>query len=163
MPPFDWVLIAGDEGERESLGRVGGGGAKDCVISNNDAGVVAAAAWRTRTVCGLLGAAAPPDARVRSVPRDASAARGGSETVPLVECAFTVANASIASEVRRLLARMVEAEDASGGTVRLLARLRRPIGEGGSVVGLAAASVGCWCCASSARRIGQRCMRRRKP
>lgn len=59
--------------------------------------------------------------------------------MPLVECAFTVANASIASEVRRLLARMVEAEDASGGTVRLLARLRRPIGEGGSVVGLAAA------------------------
>jgi hypothetical protein len=68
------------------------------------------------------------------VPSDASAARGGRETVPLVECALTVANASIASEVRRL-ARMEE-EGASGGTVKLLARLRGPIGEGGSVVSL---------------------------
>ena len=169
MPLFDcWVLIAGDEGERESLGRTGGGGAKDCVISNSDAGVaVVAAAWRTRTVCGLLGA--PPDVRERSVPREASAARGGRETVPLVECVLTVANASIASEVRRLLARRVEAVDVSGGsTVRLLARLRRPIGEGGSVpvvVGLPSVVLGCCCCccASSARSIGQRCMRRRNP
>jgi hypothetical protein len=75
--------------------------------------------------------------------------------VPLVECVLTVANASIASEVRRL-ARMDE-EDTSGGTVRLLARLRGPIGEGGSVVDFVSG------CASSAWRIGQQCTRRRKP
>jgi hypothetical protein len=105
-----------------------------------------------RTVCGLLGG---PDPRERNVPSDASATRGGSETVPLVECALTVANASIASEVRRL-ARMEE-EGASGGTIKLLARLRGPIGEGGSVVVFVSG------CASSAWRIGQRCTRRRKP
>jgi hypothetical protein len=143
-------LIAGDDGERESLGRTGGGGPNVCVISNSDAGV--AEAWRARTVCGLLGGADP---RERNVPSDASAARGGSETVPLVECALTVANASIASEVRRL-ARMEE-EGASGGTVKLLARLRGPIGEGGSVVVFVSG------CASSAWRIGQRCTRRRNP
>lgn len=80
MPLFVCVLIAGDDGERESFGRAGAGTAKVCVISNSDAGV--AAACRARTVCGLLGG---PDARERSVPSDASAARGGSETVPLVE------------------------------------------------------------------------------
>ena len=91
--------------------------------------------------------------------------------MPLVECVLTVANASIASEVRRLLARRLEAVDVSGGsTVRLLARLRRPIGEGGSVpvvVGLPSVVLDCCCCccccASSARSIGQRCMRRRNP
>jgi hypothetical protein len=148
--PLVWVLIAGDDGERESLGRTGTGAANVCVISNSDAGV--AAAWRARTVCGLLGG---PDPRERNVPSDASAARGGSETVPLVECALTVANASIASEVRRF-ARMEE--EASGGTVRLVARLRGPMGEGGRVVVFV--SVGC---VSSACRIGQRCTRRRNP
>ena len=145
-------MIAGDDGERESLGRTAAGPANDCVISNSDAGV--AAEWRARTVCGLLGG---PGARARSVPSDASAARGGSETVPLVECAFTVAKASTASEVRRL-ARMEE-DDVSGGTVRLLARLRGPMGEGGSVV-VVLVSAGC---ASSVMRNGQRCTRRRKP
>jgi hypothetical protein len=80
-------------------------------------------------VCGRLGG---PDPRERNVPSDASAARGGSETVTLVECTLTVANASISSEVRRLA--RTEKEEASGGTVRLVARLRGPMGEGGRVV-----------------------------
>jgi hypothetical protein len=127
-PPFVWVLIAGVDGERDILGRTGTAGtANDCVISKSDAGV--AAEWRgARTVCWLLGG--PAATRERSVPSDASAARGGSETVPLVECVLTVAKASIASEVRRF----GRGDDTSGGTVRLLARLRWPMGEGGNVV-----------------------------
>ena len=77
--------------------------------------------------------------------------------MPLVECVLTVANEGSASDVRRL-GRM-EDEDVSGGTVRLLARLRPPMGDGGRVV-VVLASVGC---ASSAMRIGQRCMRRKNP
>jgi hypothetical protein len=106
---------------------------------------------RTRMVCGLEG---PPGPRQRSVPSDASAARGGGETVPLVESAFTVAKAATASDVRRL-GRM---DAASEVTFRLLARLRL-MGDGGSVVGLD--SRGCWM--SSVMRIGQRWTRRRKP
>jgi len=72
----------------------------------------------------------PPGPRHRSVPSDASAAWGGGETVPLVECALTVAKAVAASDVRRL-----ERMDApSGATLRLLARLRLT-GDGGSVAG----------------------------
>lgn len=103
-------------------------------------------------VCGLGGLT-----RERSVPSDASATRGGGETVPLVECSFTVAKAGTTSDVRRL-GRMNAACEAA---VRLLARLRPFAGEGdgGSVAGLD--SWGCWI--SSARSIGQRCTRRRKP
>ena len=155
-PPFDWVFTRGKDGERESLGRTTvAGAAKACVISNSDAG--AAIEWRARMVCGLL-LGAPAPVRERSVPSDASAARGGSETVPLGECALMVANAGNASEVRRL-GRMEDG--AYGGTVRLLARLRPLIGDGGRVVGLASVSWGCW--TSSTRRIGQRCTRRKKP
>jgi hypothetical protein len=42
VPLFVWVLITGDDGEHESLGRTGGGSANVCVISNSDAGVAAA-------------------------------------------------------------------------------------------------------------------------
>lgn len=104
-------------------------------------------------VCGLGG-----PARERSVPSDASATRGGGETVPLVECTLTVAKACATSDVRRLGRMNV----ACGVTDRLLARLRLlPTGEGdgGSVVGLD--SRGCW--SSSVRSIGQQCTRRRKP
>jgi hypothetical protein len=72
-------------------------------------------------VCGLDGVA-----RRRSVPSDASAARLGGETVPLVECVLTVAKAGTASDVRRL----GRIDVGSGTTVRLLARLRL-IGDGG--------------------------------
>ena len=80
-------------------------------------------------VCGLGG-----PARERSVPSDASATRGGGDTVPIVECSLTVAKAGTTSDVRRL-GRMNVVWEAA---VRLLARLR-PFtgeGEGGSVVGL---------------------------
>jgi hypothetical protein len=102
---------------------------------------------RTRIVCGLGG-----PARRRSVPSDASAARGGSETVPLVECALTVTKAGDTSDVRRL----VRMEAASGLTVRVLARLR-PTGDGGKVGGLASV------CTSSMRSTGHRCTRRKRP
>ena len=79
VPPFVWVFIAGEDGERESLGRTAcrrgstAGAANACAISNRDAGI--AVEWRRssrgRTVCGLLGG---PAARERSVPSDASAA-----------------------------------------------------------------------------------------
>ncbi len=86
--PFACVFIAGEEGERESPGRTtccrrgSAGAASACAISNRDAGVVVERRRdsRTRTVCGLDG-----PARQRSVPSDASAAREGGETVPLVE------------------------------------------------------------------------------
>jgi hypothetical protein len=114
----------------------------------------------------LLGGGGGGGARERSVPSDASAARGGgSETVPLGESALTVANAGKASEVRRL--RRMEDDDESGGTVRLLARLRPlPMGDGGGRGGgegvfVSVGCCGCW--TSSARKIGQRCTRRRKP
>jgi hypothetical protein len=154
--PFACAFIAGEEGERDGLGRTtccrrgSVGVASAWAISNRDAGVVVE--WRrgsrARIVRGLGG-----PARRRSVPSDDSAARGGSETVPLVECALTVAKAGDTSDVRRL-ERM---EVASGLTVRLLARLR-PMGDGGKVDGLA--SVCCW---TSSLSTGQRCTRRKKP
>jgi hypothetical protein len=158
--PFACVLIAGEEGERDSLGRTtcckrgsAGAAASDCAISNRDPGVVVE--WRLgsrmRIVCGLGGG----PARRRSVPSDASAARGGGETVPLVECAFTAAKAGDTSDVRRLGRMEVVA---NGLTFRLLARLR-PTGDGGNVGGLA--SDGCW--NSLFRRTGHRCTRRKKP
>jgi len=156
--PFACVLMAGEEGERDILGRTccrrGSvvGPASACAISNRDAGVVVECrrGSRTRTVCGLDGAT-----RKRSVPpRDASAAREGGETVPLVEWALTVANASAASDVRRL-GRM---DVGCVATVKLLARLRL-MGDGGRVVGLDPR--GCW--TSSVRSTGQRWTRRRNP
>jgi len=79
--------MAGEEGEREILGRTccrrgSVGPASDCAISNREAGVAVECrrGSRTRTVCGLGGTT-----RKRSVPRDASAPREGGETVPLVE------------------------------------------------------------------------------
>lgn len=104
-------------------------------------------------VCGLGG-----PARERSVPSDASATRVGGETVPLVECSLTVANACTTSDVRRLGRMNV----ACAATDMLLARLRLPTGEGdgGSVACLD--SRGC-CWITSVRSIGQRCTRRRKP
>jgi hypothetical protein len=86
-------------------------------------------------VCGLSGLT-----RERNVPSDASATRGGGETVLLVECSFTVAKAGTTSDVQ-CLGRMNAACEA---TVRLLARLRPFAGEGagGRVAGLD--SWGCW-------------------
>ena len=109
-------------------------------------------------VCGELGGG---PARERSVPSDASATRGGGETVPvpLIECTLTVAKAGATSDVRRLGRTDVEC----AATDMLLARLRPPPtgeGDGGSVVGLD--SGGC-CCWTSSVSMGQRCTRRRKP
>jgi hypothetical protein len=109
-------------------------------------------------VCGELGGG---PARERSVPSDASATRGGGETVPvpLVECTLTIAKACATSDVRRLGRTDVECR----ATEKLLARLRPPLtgeGDGGSVVGL---DSGCCCCWISSVSIGQRCTRRRKP
>jgi len=92
-------------------------------------------------VCGELGGG---PARARSVPSDASAKRGGGETVPvpLVEYALTAAKAGTTSDMRRLGRTNV----ACGATERLLARLRALLtgeGDGGSVVGLD--SGGCCC------------------
>jgi hypothetical protein len=154
--PFVCVFITGDEGERESLGRIccrrgSVGAASACAISNRDAGVAVECrrGSRTRIVCGLGG-----PARERNVPSDASATRGGGETVPFVEWVLTDAKAGAASDVRR----RERMEVANGATVRLVARLRLT-GDGGSVIGLD--STGCWI--SSVRSIGQRCTRWRKP
>ena len=65
-------------------------------------------------------------------------------------------NASIAPEVHDF--ERMEEDDVRGGTVRLPAHLRGPMGEGDSVV-VVLVSVGC---ALSPRRISQRFMRRRK-
>ena len=109
-------------------------------------------------VCGELGGG---PARERSVPSDASATRGGGETVPvpLVECTLTVAKAGATSDVRRLGRTDVACEAMD----ILLARLRLPLtgeGDGGSVIGLD--SGGC-CCWISSVSMGQRCTRRRNP
>jgi len=163
--PFACVFTTGEEGERESLGRTtccrrgSVGTASACAISNRDAGVVVECrrGSRTRMVCGELGS----PARERSVPSEASATRGGGETVPvlLVECTLTVAKVCTTSDVRRLGRTNV----VCGAMERLLARLRKlppPLmgeGDGGSVVGLDS-----WGWISSVS-IGQRCTRRRKP
>jgi hypothetical protein len=137
------------------------GTARACAISNRDAGVVVECrrGSRTRIVCGELG---DGPARERSVPRDASATRGGGDTVPvpLIECTLTVVKAVATSDVRRLGRTDVACEAMD----MLLARLRPPPltgeGDGGSVVGLD--SGGC-CCWISSVSMGQRCTRRRKP
>ena len=157
--PFACVFTTGEEGERESLGRTtcrrgSVGPASACAISKRDAGVVVECrrGSRTRMVCGLGG-----PARERSVPSDASATRGGGETVPPVECSLTVAKTGATSDGRRLGRMKV----ACGATDRLLARFRLLSGEGdgGSVADLA--SRGCWI--ASVRSIGQQYTRRRKP
>src|SRR6266436_16859 len=97
------------------------GPARACAISNRDAGVVVECrrGSRIRMVCGELGGGPP---RARSVPRDASATRGGGETVPvpLVECTLTVVKTCATSDVRRLGRRDVACEAMD----MLLARLR---------------------------------------
>jgi hypothetical protein len=129
------------------------GTARACAISNKDAGVVVECrrGSRTRMVCGELDGG---PARERSVPSDASATRGGGETVPvpLVECTLTVAKACATSDVRRL----GRTDVACGEKEKLLARLRLALtgeGDGGSVVGLD--SRGC-CCWISSVSMGQR-------